>query len=226
MQYLAWCVLVGLHRTITISFLIMGHTKFSPDWCFGLFKQRFRRTKVSCLDDIVRVVESSAEVNHAQLVATQDNDILVPTYNWSQFFEQHCRKTALSGITSLHHFRLDVTGPGVVHVRSAADQHEKAINMLRDPLWRPTTEDLPVIVPPAGLSLERQWYLYEKIREFCCPDVQDVVCPKPAHSLPGETQTSTSNEQEDVAPPSKKQRLCSNCKRGGHNKRSCPELNS
>ena len=43
------------NRTITISFLIMGHTKFSPDWCFGLFKQ----IKVSCLDDIVRVVKSS-----------------------------------------------------------------------------------------------------------------------------------------------------------------------
>ena len=57
MQYLAWRVLVGLHRTITISFLIVGHTKFSPDWCFGLFKQKFRRTKVSCLDDIVKVVE-------------------------------------------------------------------------------------------------------------------------------------------------------------------------
>ena len=125
MQYLAWRILVGLHRTITISFLIVGHTKFSPDWCFGLFKQRFRRTNVSCLNDIVRVVESSAEVNHTQLVATQDNNVLVPTYNWSQFFEQHFQRTALAGITSFHHFRFDATSPGVIH-----------------PLWRPTMEDL------------------------------------------------------------------------------------
>lgn len=114
-------------------------------------------TKVSCLDDVVRVVESSAEVNHAQLVATQDDDILVRTYNRSQFFEQHFRKSALSGITSLHHFRFDVTSPGVVHVRFASDQQERATKMLHDPLWRPTTGDFPDILLPTGLSLECQW---------------------------------------------------------------------
>lgn len=51
MQYLAWRVLVGLHQSISVSFLIVGHTKFAPDWCFGLFKQRFRKCKVDCLDN-------------------------------------------------------------------------------------------------------------------------------------------------------------------------------
>jgi hypothetical protein len=68
MQYLAWRVLVGLNETITLSFLIVGHTKFSPNWCFGLFKQVYRRTKIGCLEDIVKVVESVAVINHAQLV--------------------------------------------------------------------------------------------------------------------------------------------------------------
>ena len=65
MQYLAWQVLVGLNETIMLSFLVVGHTKFSPDWCFGLFKQAYRRAKIGCLEDIVKVVESSAVVNHA-----------------------------------------------------------------------------------------------------------------------------------------------------------------
>ncbi len=26
----------GLHESITISFMLVGHTKFSPDWCFCL----------------------------------------------------------------------------------------------------------------------------------------------------------------------------------------------
>ena len=86
MQYLAWRVLSGLNRSITLSFLIVGHTKFSPDWCFGLFKQAYRRTRIGCLDDIiVRVVESSAAVNHAQLVGTQDGKVIVPTYDWASF---------------------------------------------------------------------------------------------------------------------------------------------
>ena len=32
LQYLAWCVLTGLHRTVRMSFMLVGHTKFAPDW--------------------------------------------------------------------------------------------------------------------------------------------------------------------------------------------------
>ena len=85
MQYLAWRVLDGLNRRIEISFLIVGHTKFAPDWCFGLLKQAYRRTKVGCLDDIVRLVESSAVVNNAQLVGREDGTVIVHQYNWAEF---------------------------------------------------------------------------------------------------------------------------------------------
>ena len=88
MQYLAWRVLSGLNKSITVSSLIVGHTKFSPDWCFGLFEQLYRKSKIRCLDDIVRVVEKSAAVNCAQLVGTQDGRVLVPTYDWATFFDR------------------------------------------------------------------------------------------------------------------------------------------
>ena len=71
LHYLLWRVMVGLYRSITLPFLIVGHTKFSPEWCFGLLKQRFRRTVVGCLDDLVQVVKTSATVNVAQLVGSQ-----------------------------------------------------------------------------------------------------------------------------------------------------------
>ena len=67
----------GIYDSVTLSFMIVGHTKFSPDWCFGLLKQRLRRCRVDCLDDIVDVVESSADVNSAQLVGAQSGEILV-----------------------------------------------------------------------------------------------------------------------------------------------------
>ena len=51
--------MVGLHKSINLSFLIVGHTKFSPDWCFGLLKQKFKRTAVNSLDDLVGVVDQS-----------------------------------------------------------------------------------------------------------------------------------------------------------------------
>ena len=34
LHYLAWRVMTGRHTHITLSFFIVGHTKFSPDWCF------------------------------------------------------------------------------------------------------------------------------------------------------------------------------------------------
>ena len=58
---------MGLNQSITISFMLVGHTKFAPDWCFGLLKQRYRRTYVSSLQDIVDVVNVSADVNVAQV---------------------------------------------------------------------------------------------------------------------------------------------------------------
>ena len=40
--YLAWRVIHSLHLSVSVNFLITGHTKFGPDWCFGLIKQTYR----------------------------------------------------------------------------------------------------------------------------------------------------------------------------------------
>ena len=64
--YMMYRVAYGLYDYIKISFLPVGYTKFSPDWCFGLFKRHFQRSKVGCLDDIVWVVNESAAPNVAE----------------------------------------------------------------------------------------------------------------------------------------------------------------
>ena len=71
----------GLHKEITICFLLVGHTKFVPDWCFGLLKQKYKRNKMGALEDIAAVVEDSASVNYAQLVGKSDDTVLVPSYD-------------------------------------------------------------------------------------------------------------------------------------------------
>ena len=63
-------MLTGLHNEINIFSLPVGHTKFSPDCCFGL-KQQYKKITINCLDDIVRVANRSATPNVAQLVGTQ-----------------------------------------------------------------------------------------------------------------------------------------------------------
>ena len=57
LHYLLWRCMTGLHTKITLSFLIVGHTKLAPDWCFGLVKRLFRRTKIGSLKDIAQAVD-------------------------------------------------------------------------------------------------------------------------------------------------------------------------
>ena len=183
MGYLMWRVLTGLHEEITISFLPVGHTKFAPDWCFGLFKQRFRRMKINNLEDIASAVDTSSLVNVPQLVGTLEGECLVPTYNWSEHFEEHTIKTALKGIKKNRHYRFTSSSPGAVFVKKGSGDEEEKINMLKNPSWRPSCHDHPNVVTPLGLSLQRQWYLHDKIREFCS-NSKDLVCPKPEQTLP------------------------------------------
>ena len=99
LHYLAWRVMAGLHTQITLSFLVVGHTKFAPDWCFGLFKRLYRRTRVESLQAIASVVNNSAKCNIAQLVVMEDGTTVVPTYNWTDLASESLM--ASKGTTTL-----------------------------------------------------------------------------------------------------------------------------
>ena len=86
--------MTGLNRSANLSFMIVGHTKFMPDSCFGLLKQRFHRTHVQSLSDIATVVSESATVNRVKLVGNEASDVMVPTYDWLSFFAPQFRKVA------------------------------------------------------------------------------------------------------------------------------------
>ena len=197
MYYLMWRVLTRLHDEITISFLPVGHTKFFPDAGFGLLKKKFRVTKVECLSDIANVVSHSAAMNYPQLVGDQSGNVIVPSYDWITFFEDRVVKSALKGIKSYSHFRFSSKELGRVYVRKSSDLNdednpERKVVLLKDVSWQPEPSDLPGVVTPEGLSLTRQWYLYNKIREYCSPEVQDLVCP-----MPRKRPASSSDEDED-----------------------------
>ena len=81
-----------MNEAISLSFMIVGHTKFTPDFFFGLLKQRFQKTEVGCLADIVQVVEMSANVNKAKLVGAENGAVFVNTYDWLSFFAPRFKK--------------------------------------------------------------------------------------------------------------------------------------
>ncbi|KAH3806326.1 hypothetical protein DPMN_134645 [Dreissena polymorpha] len=61
--YLLWRVLVGLHRIITLSFMLIRHTKFTPDWHFGIWKSKWREFSDSTVVRITLRKVSKVNVN-------------------------------------------------------------------------------------------------------------------------------------------------------------------
>ena len=181
--YLAWRVLSKLHSSVSVNFMISGHTKFAPDWCFGLLKQKFRRTQVCTLSDLCNVVSESTVkgINIPQLVGTEDGKVIVSTYDWQSFLQPYFKP--LPGLKKLQHFRFSAESPGMVYYRTKPDDPERTFQLLQSPEAFPQAGELQASNPP-GLPLERQWYLYNKIREFVRPDAQDVTCPLPQDQLP------------------------------------------
>ena len=131
---------------------------------------------IGCLDDIVQAVSSSATPNVAQLVGSQSDEMIVPTYNWSNYFDEHSVKTAQEDATLLFFSRF----PGQVKVYNELHGND---TLHKEPSWTPMPTELPKCILATGLSLECQWYLDDKIQEFCPYNGKDLVCSRSTQPL-------------------------------------------
>ena len=166
--YWCWRVIHGLHESVRYSFLVAGHTKFSPNWCFGLMKQRLRRTLILSLFDILEANDKStlSGVNCGKLVGLHDGSVLIKTYDWANYLAPYFKK--LNGISTHHHFRFNKHDPGKVFYREYADSSEREFQLLKDiNKLPPPPHVLPPQVLPSGLDQEQRRYLHKEIREFC-----------------------------------------------------------
>ncbi|ELU10976.1 hypothetical protein CAPTEDRAFT_195485 [Capitella teleta] len=192
--YLAWRVAVGLHKSITLNFLVVGHAKFAPGWCFGLVKQAFRRHVVNYVSCLAAVVNGSASCNEAAVVGTEDGNNNILVMDWQGHFHD---------IKQYQHFRFDWQHPGVVFFKTRISDEEGSFKLFKDsPL--PTTAATPIT--PPGLSRERQAYLYEKIRPFVEDEFKDVVCPPPASRTTPREPSPQPPSPPAAAPAAKRQK--------------------
>ena len=221
-HYCAWRVLTGRCQTIKLSFMIAGHTKFSPDRFFGLIKKSYRQTSVSTLCDIEKVVHDST--TGEQNIALSTVDICsgkrnVQWYNWSDYLNNSFR--SIPAITKYHHFRVDKSAPGIVMMREYVNAEETQYTIVKN---EETVDDLPSVI---RMSIGRQLYLYEKIRRYCTSEEDaTLTCPFPTIVGSAQSQVSTKIKSPKM---SKGSRLCSYCRKPGHTKTvkgkiTCPEL--
>ena len=173
--YYSWRTILDLHKSVKYSFMVAGHTKFAPDWCFGLLKKSTQRTFISSLYDIAQAVQESSNVNVAELVGLHDGSLLINSYQWTAYLGQYFKK--LPSIKKFHHFRFDSAQPGVVFCKEFDDTPEIAHNILREKNSLPPPDNLPDVLQPAGMTRERREYLFKEIREFCRPGTEDLVAP-------------------------------------------------
>ncbi len=129
---------------------------------------------------------------------------------------------------------------GIVYVKeNISSTEEISYSLLKEGATFDSDSGFPQVIHPAGLSAQRQWYLYQKIREYCpesdrnltclLPNVAKTqCCPTSPSSPPTSPLLSTiiplplSTNIPSALPTTETPRKCEQCQQSGHYSRTCP----
>ena len=91
------------HHSVEFSLMEAGHTKFHPDWHFGLWKVRWRHSTVETLEEMAHSVVASSKNKHNLPQLVDDPDCPVKFYDWASHLKRWFKP--IPHLTSYHHFR-------------------------------------------------------------------------------------------------------------------------
>ena len=209
-QYLMWRVLNGYEESIELSFMLVGHTKFSS-------------AEISAVAERATI---SGQII-PQLIRDSSGQKLVTFYQWTAYLSQFFH--TIPNITSYHNFK--VSPDGAVTVKKYSDSDKITIKFLKPSVPISNLNGLPEETNILGLDLTRQWYLYDNIRMHCKSTLAaDITCPKPSQPKPStkksttttHTDTTDSSSSSTEAGKRKRSITCRLCQTPGHTKRTCP----
>lgn len=191
-----WRLARGLNKRILFNFLLTGHTKFSPDRYFGVFKAKYATSNIDTYEDIKNCVFASSPSGCNVPVSTKN----VVWYDWVEYFKKFYKP--LVGITSFHHF---IITKDSVEARLFADSEETTTFELRI-----CADDFsePKVITPQGLPLERQWYLFKNIRNLVFDKSKaDDVAPMPKEKIKKEVKIKAVEVDSDELVEKKKKKI-------------------
>lgn len=186
-QYLMYRVLSNLHNKIEISFLVVGHTKFSPDSHFGLIRKQYRNSSVYTYDQLANLIDKSTQsnCNYCHRYSKIKNEPSAIVYrNWSDWLSNYFN--IIPNITSYHHFIIEHDNVGSIVLKKDIESHGEKLNIIKTTYDFKSKKVYPEkCFDPPGLSEKRQWYLYDEIRQHIPNEIdKDITCPKPSCQRP------------------------------------------
>lgn len=136
----------------------------------------------------------------------------------------------IPNILNYHVFRVKSDRPGIVELQEFSDSQVVDVNIFKANVTKESLDGLPKLTVISGLSLQRQWYLHDNIRQHCKSTLAaDLTCLKPSQPKEGPSSSARPSElaqatEETSEPPCKKRVItCSTCHQKGHTKRTCPK---
>lgn len=181
LQYCARRVM-NTKKTIQLSFLPKGHTKFGPDMYFGIFKQNFRRSNVHSIKELIQcAVEASPKSNSmlACAVGDEKGNMFLDMYDWVSFFANF-NATSVKNMTKQQHFFFEHSAPGKVTMKPTLNGTPEIATIFPDlDLVANSNSMTPTKLQPKRLTLQRKKYLATKIRPFVSEESKDVLCRVP-----------------------------------------------
>lgn len=190
LSYLQWRVARKLNQTILFNFLLTGHTKFAPDRYFGIFKFKYATSNIDTYEDLLQCVVESSPSGHNKAVSAEN----VTWYQWDSYLKPFYRP--LVGITQFHHF---IICTDCVKTKKFADSEDVDTFHL---LLKPIDSEMPETIQPVGLTLERQWYIYQNLRSLVTdPGKVDITAPLPKEKLVSKKQKPVVDGEDNSAAP-------------------------
>lgn len=150
MHYLLRQVLTKRSGSAELSFMLTGHTKFSPDHFLGLFKKVFRCSSVDTIESIAATVESSTQnkQNVAQLICDAEGRLQV-VFLWLDGFP-----CSVFQVTTYHNFKACSTQPGKLRLNEFSNSEEQWQSLLKPGVRMRDLDAMPDRTTVPGLACD------------------------------------------------------------------------
>ncbi|CAG8725367.1 14665_t:CDS:1, partial [Ambispora leptoticha] len=173
--YFLWACHTQIFQEIEYRFQIKGHTRNSVDRGFGLTKREYTRSEVWCIDQLLDVIDRSANNN----IPINLEDQIGPFRDWTSALSTLYRRPP--AIQKYHIFQFSHERPGIMRAKVRIDDPWDEFQLLKRNVNVIALN--PQELQPKGLPEEKQVELWEKIRPYCPVAFRDELCPKPQNDL-------------------------------------------